>query len=283
MDSQTPTETTQTPEKMLNWNSFPAEIRAMILEWVALHPRIAPYAAVSMEWRSAIEKKTFRRLRVEQSCLDELEQYVVRQRGFVRHIWLNIQLREYICQCCRFRESTAWILLNDKIIRDAILKLFTILSTWGSSREGDLILELNAYSPSDSSHWFKKEYFGSPSENNPLEAECHPRGSSSSIDDRKHGWRNGKRVGAPPDSAIRRLYELVEINFQEDLPEVHAVTSFSLRRQCRRQFFPITLWQLWAKLPRLQNIIYEPWQNYDHPVQSYCDKCMLYARNEQAF
>jgi hypothetical protein len=43
---------------------------------------------------------------------------------------------------------------------------------------------------------------------------------------------------------------------------VHVVTKFILRRQCRRQFDPLALSHLWSKLPRLEEICYEPWQPF---------------------
>ncbi|KAH6975172.1 hypothetical protein BKA56DRAFT_688820 [Ilyonectria sp. MPI-CAGE-AT-0026] len=144
---------------MPNWSSLPTEIRIMILELLAEHQRLCMYATVSKEWQIMIERKTFHQLKLKQSCLDDFERLVKRQRGLVRHIWLNIELQRYTCRCCRRWESMTWTHQNNKIIVPAIAKLFSILSTWKSVKEG-LMLELNAYSPSDPEHWFKNCYFG---------------------------------------------------------------------------------------------------------------------------
>jgi hypothetical protein len=57
-----------------------------------------------------------------------------------------------------------------------------------------------------------------------------------------------------------RLCQEVELRLQEKLPKVHVVTSFVIRRQCRRRFAPSTLWLLLEKLPRLECVVYEPWR-----------------------
>ncbi|CAI0642978.1 unnamed protein product [Colletotrichum noveboracense] len=47
---------------------------------------------------------------------------------------------------------------------------------------------------------------------------------------------------------------------QGDVPLVKAVTKFIFRRQCRRQIDPKALGYLFNRLPRLQSVVYEPWQ-----------------------
>ncbi|KAK2133429.1 hypothetical protein NOF04DRAFT_1272743 [Fusarium oxysporum II5] len=85
---------------MTRWNSLPQEIRGMILGYVVIHDRIAPYAPVSIEWHDAIEK-TFRHLRIQASSSDacgrtptvfeSLSRLCGRHRRLVKHIWLNIE------------------------------------------------------------------------------------------------------------------------------------------------------------------------------------------------
>ncbi|KAI5464229.1 hypothetical protein BGZ63DRAFT_439371 [Mariannaea sp. PMI_226] len=137
---------------MPDWYSLPHELRTIILELLTHHNNIASYATVSTEWRKVIEKKSFGRLRLHPSCLDSLERLAKRQQGLVKHIWLNIELKRYTCRCCRRMESVSWFYANNKIITAAITRLFSILATWNRDGGGGLVLELNAYSPSDSEH-----------------------------------------------------------------------------------------------------------------------------------
>ncbi|KAF4970960.1 hypothetical protein FSARC_2063 [Fusarium sarcochroum] len=236
----TPTENT---DIMPTWDFLPYEIRGIILTFLLRHDSIAPYAAVSEEWRDAVEKKTFHRLKLHPSCLDRLEQLDERQI-----------------------ESVTWYSTNNKIIKTAITRLFNILESWELVK-GGVTLELNAYSPSDSEHWFKNCYFGAPGEDELLEDESLEGDLAEEVHDPNHGWSNGRIIGSPPDDALRRPFELAELEFKEHVPSVIAVTKFILRRQCRRQFDPSSLSFLWSKLPRLEQIVYEPWQLAEKPSQ----------------
>jgi hypothetical protein len=115
-------------------------------------------------------------------------------------------------------------------------------------------LELNAYSPSDSEHWFKNYHFG-PDDGDSI--QC--RQNTTTLHDPKHGWVSGKQIEAPSAKAILRLFSPTYLNLPGELPEVRAVTGFVLRRQLRRLIMPEALYFLWASLPRLESILYEPW------------------------
>ncbi|EEU37283.1 uncharacterized protein NECHADRAFT_92265 [Fusarium vanettenii 77-13-4] len=136
---------------MSGWSSLPLEVRDIILKFLTHDNKIAPYATVSKEWQSVIEKKNFGRLKLHQSCLDSLERLSEQQQGFVKHIWLNIELKTYTCRACWKMESLTSIYANQRILAEAIARLFFILASWKQNR-GGLTLELNAYSPSDSEH-----------------------------------------------------------------------------------------------------------------------------------
>lgn len=175
---------------------------------------------------------------------------VIQQRKLVKHVWLNIELPRYTCRSCQWTESGSGASRNDSIIRKAVSKLFSILSTWDPVGIG-LILELSAQSPGDSEHWFKNYFFGAGDQLQEVASRWH---------DPKHNWIDGQQVATPDGLALRRLFEIVDLHFPEALPEVRAVTSFVLRRQVRRRFAPTTLQLLLEKLPQLECIIYEPWR-----------------------
>lgn len=248
---------------MIDWSSLPLELRSIILKLLTQHNNIAPYATVSKEWRSVIEKKNFSRLKLHPSCLDSLERLADRQKGLIKHIWLNIELKRYSCRVCQRMESVTWYYTNNRTMKAAITRLFSILTKWKKDGRG-LTLELNAYSPSDSEHWFKKCYFGAPGEDelDILESEFQVQDGATAMDihDPSHGWCHGRMVEAPSDDALRRPFEPATLEFQEELPSVQAITKFLLRRQCRRQLDPSTLSYILSRFPQLEEVKYEPWQ-----------------------
>ncbi|OIW28241.1 hypothetical protein CONLIGDRAFT_644443 [Coniochaeta ligniaria NRRL 30616] len=141
---------------MALWPSLPAELRLEIFELLAqdrlAHFHFGSYAVVSHEWLAFFEPKNFRRLSLRLPCLDDLDRMVnIRQREFVEHIRLDIGVERYNCQSCGTGKSESCAAINSDVARRAILKLFSILSTWEPNRGGrGLKLEISAYSPKDS-------------------------------------------------------------------------------------------------------------------------------------
>lgn len=252
---------------MFDWFFLPAEIRLTVLDLLAQENHgLASYASVCTEWADVIEKKNFHRLKLRASCLDDLEHMVSRHRRLlVRHIWLNIELEPYTCRSCRW--PSFWTPSNDCIISRAISKLFAILATWDPAGDG-LTLELSVQCPSDAEHWFQYCFFGIDGEENQLRRSIH---------DPKHGWVDGQQVTAPTLSSVMRLYDSVWLYFQEDLPVLQMVTKLVVRRQCRRRFHSIALKLLLDKLPRLECMVYEPWQQWDRKAQP------LYDQRKQSY
>ncbi|OJD13110.1 hypothetical protein AJ78_06392 [Emergomyces pasteurianus Ep9510] len=245
-----------------SWASLPAEICLMILEEVSRqkYRGWASCAAVCKEWQALVERKNFRRLTLQVSCLDEFQYMVIRQRDLVQHICLNIELPQYTCRSCQYTESGSWSLREYYIARNAMVKLYSVLSTWQPA--GRLILEITACSPSDSQHWFKHYRFG-PENDYGGDFALSQDATTSRWHDPKHGWVNGQQVELPCTSAILRVFSPLCVITPKDLPEVHAVTGLMIRRQLRRQIFLPTLQLLCQRLPRLESIVYEPWRVWD--------------------
>lgn len=256
-----------------SWASFPAEIRLMILEEISRqkHRGWTSCAAVCKEWQIFVERKNFHRLTLQASCLEDLEYMVIRQRDLVQYIYLNIELPRYTCRSC---QQGSWTSRHSSMIRATVLKLFSVLSTWQPA--GSLILELNAYSPSDKEHWFKNYQFGLKHEDiGDLDQE---REDTARWHDPYHGWVDGQQVEAPRAPAILRLFSPLCLGLPKNLPEVQAVTGLVIRRQLRRQIFPAVLRLLWERLPRLESIVYEPWPVWRRLWKISCDKGMLMYR-----
>ncbi|KAJ4987981.1 hypothetical protein SVAN01_06556 [Stagonosporopsis vannaccii] len=247
------------------WLSLPADIRLLMLDEISgqKQPGWAQCAAVCKEWQAILEPKNFSQLALEPSCLDDLETLVIRQRPLVQHICLNIDLPRYACRSCKRNDMMST--RRSALFRRAILRLFSILSTWKPT--GRLTLELSASSPSDSQHWFKHYCFGPGHEDT---RDWTQQEKAIRWHDPKHGWVDGQQVKTPAPPAIMRLFSPLCLNVPQTLPVVQAVTSFCIRRQLRHELFPEVLKALWEKLPRLESIIYELWRARRHHYQIAC-------------
>jgi len=252
------------------WPSLPADIRLLIFDEISgqKHRGWAQCAAVCKEWQAILEPKNFSQLALQESCLDELETLVIRQRPLVQHICFNIDLPRYGCPTCKRSATSSTRPFT--IFRRAILRLFSILSTWQPT--GRLTLELSASSPSNSQHWFKKYCFGPGHEDT---RDWTQEEKATRWHDPKHGWVDGQQVTTPDPDAILRLFSPLCWNAPRNLPVVHAVTDFYIRRQLRRKLSPEVLKALWEKLPRLESIVYELWRVRRHHRQVACANGMF--------
>lgn len=64
-----------------------------------------------------------------------------------------------------------------------------------------------------------------------------------------------------------------ETQWWQQLPSVPAVTGVLLRQQTRRRWKPTALTQMFARLPRLQALHYEPWREWCCMQQKFTDRC----------
>lgn len=254
---------TTSPPHVPAWSSLPPELRQMILEVLARQTSgWGACASVCREWQATLEKESFRRLKLQTSCLDDMGTMVRRRREhLVRHVWLNIDLRPYTCRSCTKLESDSWHHSNTRVVRRAIVKLFSILSRWPVTEGAELTLELSIQSPSDKEHYFKNLHFGGGDEHEHL---IPKRSGNQNFYDSKHGWMKGRQVDTPNEVGLLRIFgPLYSLKFRESLPQVKVATQFMLRRQCRRNLEPTALGALFDALPRLQSLILEPWQVWD--------------------
>ncbi|KAJ3520244.1 hypothetical protein NM208_g13790 [Fusarium decemcellulare] len=183
---------------------------------------------------------------------------VVRQRELVHHIWLDIELPRYPCGTCNRKSSHSlnpqgvWSRKDAVVIGNAICKLFGALRAWKTRH--NLTLELNAYSPTDSEHWFKDWYVSTDHEGE-YQEQVEPR-----WDDELHVWPKEPDHRHPVGLEIEKLFHTFDIIIRESLPLVGAVDRLVIRRQLRRCIRPKSLQPIWSRLPRLEEIIYEPWR-----------------------
>ncbi|KAH6973569.1 hypothetical protein BKA56DRAFT_634630 [Ilyonectria sp. MPI-CAGE-AT-0026] len=116
-------------------------------------------ATISRPWQQAIEKQTFRKLRLRSTDLDRFEKTVTgSRRRFLSGIRFVIVLPGYPAEARGRFERETDRQANDKAFTDAVNGLFRILGSWDEGRDGletgySIQLDIEAvYSPTDDFH-----------------------------------------------------------------------------------------------------------------------------------
>ena len=271
---------------MISWHCFPAEIRLMVLE-VLLEDgcSLANAATVSQEWQKIIERHNFSRIKLTSSRLADLGSMVHRNRSLVRYIWLCLELQEYDCAGCAPPDPESWGLskADNTLITTAFQDLFSTLSVW--EPDGSLLLDVSVYSPSDSEHWFKYLTFEPDVTSDMSGWDQHAEQSMLvKVSDHHHGWIAGRQHSIPTFVAVNKVFDEImgegpfddeeqEAQWWQQLPLVPAVTGVLLRQQTRRRWKPAALRHMFARLPGLQEIHYEPWREWLDIQQQWTDQC----------
>lgn len=265
---------------------LPPEIQLIILDALLQDGcSLASFATVSREWQAIIERHNFARIKLTPSRLADLNSTVRRNRHLVGYVWLCLELQEYDCTECATQNSELWPVsdTDNILITTAIQRLFSTLSAW--EPDGDLLLDISVHSPSDSEHWFKYLTFGPdlpPDEC--ARVGCVQQAMLAKLDDHRHGWLGGSQDVAPDRYAIDNVFKEImgegpfvdeepEYQWWRQLPPIPAVTGVLLRQQNRRRWKPKSLAQMFARLPRLQEIHYEPWREWLDSLQEWTDRC----------
>lgn len=247
----------------------------------------ASLATVSREWQFIIERYNFARIHLTPSRLADFASIIHRNRALVRYIWLCLELEEYDCaQCVPGNLETLGVSNTDNtLIKTALQDLFSALSKW-EPHGNNLLLDISAHSPSDSEHWFKYLTFGPDIPTDECDqSEYAEQSILVKLDDHNHGWIAGSQDYAPNHTAIEKVFDEImaegpldndEQNnnwWWQKLPLVPTVTGVLLRQQNRRRWKPATLEQMFARLPGLQELHYEPWREWFDIQQQRRDQC----------
>ncbi|CAI7606412.1 unnamed protein product [Penicillium glandicola] len=259
----------------MSWYCLPAEIRVLILEALLQDScSLAGFATVSREWQMIIEKHKFAQINLTLSRLADFDSILHRNRALVRYIWLCLELQEYDCTRCspQILEMLGISNTDNTLIITAFQDLFSTLSKWEPT--GTLLLDISIHSPSDSKHCSKYLTFGPgiPSDECALNL-CTEQSMLVKPDDHQHGWIAGSQKSTPSTASIHKIFDEImgEGPFEDDrqenqwwqqLPLVPAVTGVLLRQQTRRRWKPTALAQMFARLPRLQEVHCEPWREW---------------------
>jgi hypothetical protein len=274
---------------MISWHCFPAEIRLTVLE-VLLQDgcNLPDFATVSQEWQTIIERHNFSRIKLTSSRVADFGPMVHRNRSLVRYIWFCLELQEYNCTECEPHDPDLIGLSNadNVLITTAFQNLFSTLSVWEPN--SSLLLDISVYSPSDSEHWFKYLTFEPDVASDMCGRNQHTKQSILvKASDHHHGWIAGSQNSVPPFAAIEKVFDEImgegpfnnekqEFQWWQQLPLVPAVTGVLLRQQNRRRWKPAALAHMFARMPGLQEIHYEPWREWFDNQQWWTDQCECY-------
>ncbi|KAM5361277.1 hypothetical protein ACJZ2D_013226 [Fusarium nematophilum] len=147
-----------------SWDSFPPEIRLMILRYIIPKfggiettidrgfARPSSLATISREWQYFFEQETFRRIALISSDLPAFAKAVRGENSIrlnhINRLWLRIELTEYTRRIFDKPESVTNITQNNRTFTYAMAALLNALSSW-EGIQGGLTLEICAHSPSD--------------------------------------------------------------------------------------------------------------------------------------
>jgi hypothetical protein len=266
------------------WYGLPGEIQLLILR-ALIHDGcpLSGFVTVCRQWQTVIERHIFSRIRLTPSRLANFDAMLQRNRVLVRYIWFCLELDEYDCTTCAPTPETIpdWQELQKALeisgtdcclITTAFQDLFSSLSTW--NQHGGLTLDISLYSPSDSEHWFKYLTFVPDIPSNlPVNCRAEQAMSTRKYHDPEHGWVAGFRQSAPPIPAFDKVFHPVmgygrpfddiRSEWWDQLPCVRVVTCLLLRQQNRRRWKWNSLAHMIARFPRLRELHYEPWRDWD--------------------
>ncbi|KAM0425235.1 hypothetical protein ACHAPT_009552 [Fusarium lateritium] len=143
---------------MACWELLPPEIRVIIFEMLARDPAtwgetglsryaLTQYSLVCRDWQFFFEGQLYRHLNLGRRSLSAFNNIVRRQRLFVEHIRLNIDMETYGCwQCARYDLDKLEV--ESANVSNTLRCLFRILSAWRQDQvsclEG-LTLEICGY------------------------------------------------------------------------------------------------------------------------------------------
>ena len=246
----------------MSWYSLPVELRETIFDLLGddkSRPYQSPdsrqserrrkstrsvqsqYAAVNREWQAYFEAQNFKCLILGHSDVREFGNIVSRyhRAGLVRWIWLRVELPKYGCRKCAKQESLEERTAHEARFTLAIWELLGILSEHNDGHPG-ITLELSVHSPSDAAHYCK-ELRNTIDDTawHASDAAIYPR------NDRRHGWRNGRRSPLRPMAYLRVFgnpkglginLESVNLPPSEGLPRAKVVRALVIRLQFLRHF-----------------------------------------------
>ncbi|KAL6876948.1 hypothetical protein J3F83DRAFT_727606 [Trichoderma novae-zelandiae] len=275
--------------KVTSWATLPVEVRQRILSLVRLPVsgrrdnglcslKMARFATVCREWQVFYETCTFRRLVLDPDSLGEFDAIIKRhdtRLGYIRKLWLRVQLSKYECPDCDEPEDEATQHCNNMIFTRCIQSLLGTLKVWDPARHGadGLVLLLSASSPSDTEHRFGRceimddypFHYAEDFDLAPGMVEFHRTNIANPLSHHFHRgrpppWHSGhvKRLQGTPLRLVQRGERGRFISQNNSLPAVPVITGLVMRRQFRREIHVGTLaWLLGRSFVALEWLRFE--------------------------
>ncbi|PON22439.1 hypothetical protein TGAM01_v208720 [Trichoderma gamsii] len=279
-----------------SWHNLPAKIRQTILNaLLQTDGSLAPYATVSREWQAVIEPHNFSRLKLTIPRIQQLDSMTFRTQRYVQYIWLCLELEEYELEEYYPQGMGD---ADSHAIGKALYEVVDALSSWCD--RPNLVLDISIHSPSDSAYWFKYLTFEPDCPFNQRESEYSelpglsvPAITNCGSDDSDEIEESDDSDDSPDletddDAIYFTSYQINKVFNQivvkgpvettmeghewwQGMPLARAVTAVLFRQQTRRRWPPKTMMQLLSRFPRLREIHYEPWREWDDGMQKRTD------------
>lgn len=239
----------------VDWPDLPPEIRRMILQSLMDTTTtkkgfpLATAASVCREWQEVIEESNFESLQILSKDLFDFDAYVRgSRRKWLRRLYFRVELPKYPRRLAHSPETHEEQEDNDVAFTTSVWGLFHTLSQWDTGHR--LVLELSAHSPSD-----RKGLIG--------EMGLTEDGDSRFFDS-DLGFMIDKAGVEPMDRC--------------GFPEVPIVSTFAILRRNYRNISAGALITILECLPRLEELRYEPWQQFDLDGEEMRNQCTSSTR-----
>ncbi|KAJ4252595.1 hypothetical protein NW757_006036 [Fusarium falciforme] len=123
---------------MESWRLLPEELRLIILEMLAHDPApknetklsrypLTQYSLVCRDWQIFFERLLYRHITLDQASPWDFEHIVCRQRCFVKHIRLNIDMKAFD-RLARTRFDMTFLAHKNSKVSGTLMYLFRILN-----------------------------------------------------------------------------------------------------------------------------------------------------------
>lgn len=258
------------------WPSLPAELRLQILELVAeqRHPGWVTCAAVCKEWQIEIERVNFRHLRFRKCDrtgmgMAAMLAAMASRRRYIRHLWVDL----HPCPVSVTPGQHGWGPISLTRVTSEIKAVLGVVAAW-MYEDGPITLQLTPYMPCDVAHWTRHhchdfdtlllENGGSPfnvevdtlsvrelqawytSLYLPFTDRTQIVGGDHDPSQDIHSGDHGDLPG----------FETL----LDEVPQLSCVRKLTVRRHLRRVVPPLDLDRILRSIPRLEELVYEPWK-----------------------
>lgn len=262
------------------WHSLPGELRLQILGLVVeqRHPGWATCAAVCKEWQIEIERAKFRHLRFRKCDRAELDMTAMlaalaSRRRYIRHLWIDL----HPCPVSVTPEQRDWGPISLTRVTGGIKAVLAVVAEW-TYEDGPITFQLTPYMPCDVAHWTRHYCHGfdtllSENGGSPITMEA----DTLSIRELQAGytawflqfpkWTQivGSNHDLDQDIPIGEDGDLPGFEMLlEEVPRLSCVRRLTVRRHLRRVVPPLDLDRILRSIPRLEELIYEPWKAREH-------------------